>query len=50
MKANELQSHKRTAPVLQHKQRFMPSLCEGELHDDLNIVSVAENSESDGHQ
>ena len=48
MKANELQSHKGTAPVLQHRQRFMPSQGEGELLDGLHFVSVTEYTGSDG--
>ena len=47
MKANELQSHKQlTAPVLQHKQRFMASQGEGELRDDLKFAT--EYIECDG--
>ena len=55
MKANELQSHRGTAPVLQHKQCFMPSQAGGELRDDLGFVStdvrqtsVTEYTGSDG--
>ena len=47
MKANELQSHDETGPVLQHKQRSMPSQGEEELHHDLAFVSVTEYTGSD---
>ena len=48
MKANELQSHRGTAPVLQHRQCFMPSQEERELRDELHFVSVTGYTGSDG--